>query len=83
MEITGKPGHDLHVHESPDRVFVVGKGQVGYERALKRWRSLVPGVGGSLTLSIVPSDLKSRYSGRTVSPGFVVFVSIRPSSHLM
>jgi hypothetical protein len=83
VEIAGKPGHDLHVHESPDRVFVVGKGQVGYERALKGWRSLAPGVGGALTLSIVPPDLKSRYSGRTVSPGLVVFVSIRPLSHLM
>ena len=83
VEIAGKSGHDLHAHEAPDRVFGVGKGQVGYERALKGWRSLVPGIGGSLTLSIVPSDLKARYSGRTVSPGFVVFVSIRPSSHVM
>ena len=67
MEIAGKSGHNLHVHEAPDRVFVVGKGQAGYERALKGWRSLVPGVGGSLTLSIVPSDLKSRYSGRILT----------------
>jgi hypothetical protein len=83
LEVAGKPGHDLHVHESPDRVFTVGKAQVGYERALKPWRSLVPGVGGSFTLSIVPGDLKSRYSGRTISPGVVLFVSLRPSSHLM
>ena len=83
VEVSGKPGHDLHVHESPARVFPVGKGQIGYERALKRWRSLVPGVGGSLTLSVVPRDLQSRYSARAVSPGFVVFVSLRPSAHLM
>jgi len=82
-EIAGKPGEDLHVHELPARIFTVGKGQFGYERALTPWRTLVPGVGGSITLSFVPSELKSRYSGRTVSPGFVVFVSLRPRSHLM
>ena len=82
-EVAGKAGHDLHTHEFPTRLFAVGKGQIGYERALKRWRSLVPGIGGSLTLSVVPRDLQSRYSGRAVSPGFVVFVSLRPSAHVM
>jgi hypothetical protein len=81
-EIVGKPGEDLHVHEDPLRIFVVSKLQAGYERALKAWRNLVPGVGGAFSLSIVPEGLESRYSGR-VSPGYVVYMSLRPRSHLM
>jgi hypothetical protein len=82
VEVVGKPGEDLHVHEDPTRVFVVSKLQIGYERALKGWKSLVPGIGGSASLSLVPEELASRYSGQ-VSPGFVIFVSLRPRSHLM
>jgi hypothetical protein len=82
MEIVGKPGEDLHVHEDPTRIFVVGKLQAGYERTLKGWRGLVPGVGGSVTLAIVPPELELRYSGR-YSPGYVMFVSLRPRSHIM
>jgi hypothetical protein len=82
FEIAGKPAHDLHVHESPTEVFVVGKLQAGYERSFGAWRSLVPGLGGWAALSIVPSELASRYSGR-VSPGFGVFVSLRPRAHDM
>lgn len=81
-EVVGKPGEDLHVHEDPLRIFVVSKLQAGYERALKSWRNLVPGVGGSFSLSIVPEGLESRYSGR-FSPGYVVYVSLRPRSHMM
>jgi hypothetical protein len=81
-EIAGKPGEDLHVHEDPLQIFVVGKLQAGYERALKGWRNLVPGIGGSFSLSIVPRGLESRYSGR-FSPGYVVYASLRPGSHLM
>ena len=82
MEVVGKPGEDLHVHEDPTRVFVVSKLQIGYERALNGWRSLVPGVGAAAALNLVPEALASRYSGQ-VSPGFVIFVSLRPRSHLM
>ena len=81
-EVAGKPGEDLHVHEDPLRIFVVSKLEGGYERALKGWRSLVPGVGGSFSLNIVPQGLESRYSGR-FSPGYVVYISLRPRSHLM
>jgi hypothetical protein len=81
-EVVGKPGEDLHVHEDPTRIFVVGKLQAGYAWALKGWRNLVPGVGGAFSLSIVPEGLESRYSGR-FSPGYVVYVSLRPRLHLM
>jgi hypothetical protein len=81
-EIVGKPAHDLHAHEFADRVFAVGKIEVGYTRAFRPWRSVVPGVGGTFSLSIVPQELAPRYT-RRVSPGFGVFVSIRPIRHVM
>jgi hypothetical protein len=81
-EVVGKPAHDLHAHEFADRVFAVGKIEVGYTRALRPWRSLVPGIGGTFSLAIVPEELAPRYT-RQVSPGFGVFVSIRPVRHQM
>ena len=53
------------------------QGPIGYERTLKSVGEPRSRFGGSLTLSVVPRDLQSRYSGRAVSPGFVVFVSLR------
>ena len=80
IEVVGKPGHDLHVHEAPADVFVVSKLQGGYERSFKSWRGVAPGIGGSASISIVPEPLASRYSGR-VAPSFGVFVSVRPTRH--
>ena len=82
IEVVGKPGHDLHVHEAPTDVFVVSKLQAGYVRYLRPWKSIVAGVGGTASISIVPSALAPRYSGR-VAPGFGVFLTIRPSRHMM
>lgn len=36
IETVGKPGHDLHAHEAPPTVFVVGKAQAGYVRSPAR-----------------------------------------------
>jgi hypothetical protein len=82
VEVVGKPGHDLHVHEAPATVFTVGKVQAGYVRSFKGWNGIVTGLGGTASLSIVPAGLASRYGGR-VAPGFGVFVSVRPSRHSM
>lgn len=82
VEIVGKPGHDLHVHEAPARVFPVGKAQAGYVRYLNSWKGMSPGIGGMASLSLVPSGLASRYGGR-IAPGFGVFFSLRPSRHSM
>jgi hypothetical protein len=82
IEIVGKPAHDLHAHEYPTAVFTVGKVQVGYERALGTWRSLVAGAGATAAVSLLPAELSSRYSGR-VAPGFGVYLSLRPRSHIM
>jgi hypothetical protein len=82
VEIVGKPGHDLHVHEAPATIFAVGKLQGGYTRYFNSWKGITAGVGGTASLSFVPDALASRYSGN-VAPGLGVFVAIRPSRHVM
>jgi hypothetical protein len=78
IELVGKPGHDLHVHEAPATVFVVSKFQGGYVRSFTA-RGVVVGIGGTASLSIVPTGLVSRY-GRT-PPGYGVFLNVRPARH--
>lgn len=82
VEVVGKAGHDLHIHEAPATVFTVGKLQGGYVRYFSAWKGLVPGIGGTASASIVPSALVPHYSGR-VSPGFGVFFTVRPARHTM
>jgi hypothetical protein len=82
VESVGKAGHDLHIHEAPVTVFTVGKAQLGYVRYFAEWRGLTTGVGGTASLSLVPTALAPRYSGRA-TPGFGVFVMLRPSPHQM
>jgi hypothetical protein len=78
LELVGKPGHDLHVHEAEGTVFTVGKLQGGYVRLLPAWHGLVAGVGGTASASFVPAALAPRYEGR-LAPGAGVFVSLRPA----
>jgi hypothetical protein len=78
-EISGKPSHDLHVHEI-EGVFTVAKVQAGYTRYFAPVHGLTPGVGGSVSLSIVPPYLEPRY-GNGVNPGIGVFVTVRPAAH--
>jgi hypothetical protein len=79
-EVVGKPAHDLHAHQFRDRVFVVGKLQAGYLRLLGSWQGLTPGLGGTVSTSLLPPELAPRYDGQ-VAPGFGVFVTLRPSRH--
>ena len=81
-EVVQKPAHDLHIHAFPDAVFTVAKVQAGYVRTFKSRRGLVPGLGGSASLSLVPSRLEPRYAGR-FARGFGVFLAIRPARHHM
>jgi hypothetical protein len=81
FEIGGKAAHDLDIHDS-DEVFTVAKLQGGYTRYLPAWRALKPGIGGSLSLGIVPSSLSTTYGAR-VNPGIAVFVTVRPAAHRM
>ncbi|MCC7240877.1 MAG: hypothetical protein IT180_03045 [Acidobacteria bacterium] len=43
---------------------------------------LVPGVGGSVALSLLPPELAPRYFGR-VAPSFALYFSLRPARHAM
>lgn len=82
LDVVGKPAHDLHAHEYITRVFTVGKLQAGYVRHLKPWNGLLPGVGATVSASVVPPLLAPRYGGRVV-PGFGLFFTVRPSRHAM
>jgi len=82
IEVVGKPGEDLHIHEAPAQVFTVGKIEGGYVRYSRAWKGLVTGIGGTAALNVVPSALAPRYSGR-VAPGFGAFFTVRPSQHSM
>ena len=81
-EAVEQPAHDLHAHEFPTTIFTVGKLQGGYLRHFTPRRGLAAGVGGMLSLSVVPTELSSRYDGR-VAPGFGVFLNVRPARHAM
>ena len=81
-EIVQKPAHDLHAHEYADRVFTIGKVQAGYVRALKPWRGLAYGIGGTISVSVVPPELGPRYDGR-VRPSIGVFLVVKPPRHEM
>jgi hypothetical protein len=78
LDIVGKPGHDLHVHEDEDAVFTVAKLQFGYLRQIATVRGWAAGVGGHLNLSLVPRALAPRYNGR-VAPGVGVFFNLQPA----
>lgn len=81
LELVEKWAHDLHVHEVED-VFTVGKLQAGYTRCLALWRGMTPGIGGALSAAVVPPYLAPRYGGR-ISPGFSIFLTVRPAAHQM
>ena len=81
LEVAGKLADDLHVHESSD-VFTVGRMQGGYVRYLRARRGFQPGVGATVSASVVPAALASRYGGR-IAPGFGLFVTIRAAVHAM
>ena len=81
-EVGGMPAHHLHAHEYSTSVFTVGKVQVGYVRHLRAAKGLVPGVGGSFSVSLLSPELAPRYSGRA-APGFAVFFHLQAAKHQM
>jgi YHS domain-containing protein len=78
FEVAGKTAHDLDV-ESATEAFTVGKLQGGYTRYLEAWRGLKPGLGATLSVSVVPPELQTAYGGRT-NLGAGVFMTLRPSA---
>jgi len=81
-EVGDLPAHHLHAHEYVASVFAVGKVQFGYVRHLKAAKGLVPGIGGTVGVSFLPSELAPRYSGRA-APSLGVFLSLQAARHRM
>ena len=77
LEIGRKSAHDLDVPDSAE-IFTVSKLQVGYVRYLEAWNSLKPGVGATVSMSLVPTALESVY-GQRATFGFGLFVTLRPA----
>jgi hypothetical protein len=63
-------------------VFIVGKVQAGYVRHLRATKGVVPGIGGTVSVSLLPPELAPRYSGRA-APGLAVFFSLQAARHQM
>jgi len=78
LEFAAKSAHDLVVPEPPES-FTVAKLQAGYTRYLRAARGFQPGVGGGLSLGIVPDTLTTTY-GRRVNPGMAIFFTLRPAA---
>lgn len=81
-EVFGMPAHHLHAGEFGTAIFGLAKLQGGYLRLFAPVRGLVPGVGATATVSLLPTALAPRYGGRA-APGFGVFVTLRPARHAM
>jgi hypothetical protein len=82
VEVVGMPAHHLHALQFLASVFATGKLQGGYVRHLRAWKGIVPGVGATAALSLLPSAYAPRYSGH-VAPSFSVFFQARPARHTM
>ncbi len=81
-ELAAMPAHHLHAFEYSTSVFAIGKVQLGYLRHLNATRGVVPGIGGSIGVSLLPPQLAPHYSGR-VAPSFSVFFSLQAARHQM
>lgn len=82
LEAVGMPAHHLHAHEYGGGVFEVGKVQGGYVRHFRSMKGVVPGVGATAALSVLPKEYAPRYSG-SIAPTYSVFVNLRPARHAM
>jgi hypothetical protein len=81
VEVGGKSAHDLDLHQL-QRVFTVAKLQGGYTHYLQDRAGVTPGYGAAVSLGIVPGFLRTVYGSR-FTPGFTVFLTLRPAAHRM
>jgi hypothetical protein len=81
-ELAAMPAHHLHAFEYLTSVFTIGKVQLGYVRRLTTTRGVVPGIGGSVAVSLLPPQLAPHYSGRA-APSFGLFFSLQAARHQM
>ena len=83
FEVGRKTAHDLDIHGvAADTMYTLSKVQAGYTRYLAPWNGLRPGVGGTLSMSLVPSALDIVYGNRA-SFGFGVYITVRPAAMQM
>lgn len=82
VELMQMPAHHLHATEYFTAIFGVAKVQAGYVRQFRSRRAIVPGLGATVAVSVLPPELESRYSTR-VAPTFAIFLSLRPPPHKM
>jgi hypothetical protein len=78
FEVAAKSAHDLDVPEPPESM-VVAKLQGGYTRYLSQWRGVQAGLGGGLSVGIVPETLATTYGGRT-NAGLALYLTLRPAA---
>ena len=81
FEVASKSAHDLDVVETAD-AFTVAKLQAGFVRYCAAWHGLRPGLGGSVSVGIVPQGLEPTYGNRT-NLGIALFAAIRLGAHGM
>jgi hypothetical protein len=81
VDVGTKAAHDLDVPDLEGN-FVVAKLQAGYVRYIGLGSSLRAGLGGTITLSVVPEDLQPAYGGATRWGGGV-FLTLRPAAMWM
>lgn len=76
LELSQKAGHDLDLaSEDVNDVVKLTIGYTRYTRARRGWQS---GLGGAVTLGLVPEPLTAAYGSRA-NPGFGVFITVRPA----
>jgi len=81
FEIGAKSAHDLGI-EDTERTFTVAKLQAGFARYLTAWHGWRPGLGGAVSIGIVPQGLEQVYGSRA-NLGIALFATIRPGAHGM
>ncbi|MGE3842747.1 MAG: hypothetical protein AB7I50_14315 [Vicinamibacterales bacterium] len=81
-EVADMPAHHLHAHEYGTSALPVWKVQIGYSHQLRTSGAIVPGIGGSAALSVLPPELAPRYYGR-IAPSVGVFFTLQPARHQM
>jgi hypothetical protein len=81
FEVAEKSSESLDIHGAAPTL-TVAKGQAGYTRYLGAWKGMSGGIGGAVSLGVVPASAQSAY-GRRANPGFSLFVTLRPNRHRM
>jgi hypothetical protein len=80
LEVAHKSDHDLALEDHG--IVTVGKVQGGYSRYFRAWHGWQPGIGGTVSASIVPERLTATY-GRRVNAGGGVYLTLRAAAQSM